>query len=48
MATIDDVISWAGTVPDWQADAVRRMLNTDDEVLSEANYSEIAAIARAD
>lgn len=48
MATIDDVIAWAGTLPGWQADAVRRLLNTGDEKLDEADYSEIAALAKVE
>lgn len=48
MATIDDVITWANSLPAWQGDAVRRLLSTGERPLSPQDYSEILALARAD
>jgi len=48
MATIDDVIEWAKTLPPWQGDAVRRLLEVGEQPLSEKDYSEILTLARAD
>jgi len=48
MATIDDVIAWANTLPAWQGDLVRRLLVAGDEPLSAGDYLEILALARAD
>ena len=48
MAVIDDVLAWAGTLPAWQADAVRRLLEVGDDDLSEASYGEVLALAKAD
>ncbi|MCK9399729.1 MAG: AAA family ATPase [Bacteroidales bacterium] len=48
MATIDDVITWANTLPAWQGDVVRRVLTTGEQPLSNQDYSEILALARAD
>jgi len=38
MATIDDVITWANTLPSWQGDAVRRLLVAGEEPLSDQDY----------
>lgn len=48
MATIDDVISWAKTLPAWQGDAVRRFLVACDAPISAKDYSEILTLAKAD
>jgi len=48
MATIDDVITWADSLPAWQGDAVRRLLATGESPLSTQDYSEILALAKAD
>ncbi|MBI2179051.1 MAG: hypothetical protein HYU38_12090, partial [Candidatus Tectomicrobia bacterium] len=48
MATIDDVIAWANTLPAWQGDAVRRLLLAGEQSLSTQDYSEILALAKAD
>jgi energy-coupling factor transporter ATP-binding protein EcfA2 len=48
MATIDDVIMWANTLPVWQGDAVRRLLASGEQQLSAQDYSEILALAKAD
>jgi len=48
MATIDDVIRWANSLPAWQGDAVRRLLATGEQPLSTQDYSEILALAKAD
>jgi len=48
MATIDDVIAWAGSLPAWQGDVVRRLLATGEQPLSAQDYSEILALAKAD
>jgi len=48
MATIDDVITWANSLPVWQGDAVRRLLATGEQPLSDQDYSEILALAKAD
>lgn len=48
MATIDDVITWANSLPDWQGDAVRRLLAGGEQPLSDQDYSEILALAKAD
>ena len=47
MATIDDVITWAKTLPAWQGDAVRRLLIAGDKQLNAQDYSEILAFAKA-
>ena len=47
MATIDDVITWANSLPAWQGDAVRRLLATGEQPLSTQDYSEILALAKA-
>lgn len=47
MATIDDVIEWANTLPSWQGDAVRRLLVAGERPLSAEDYSEILALAKA-
>lgn len=47
MATIDDVLLWANTLPAWQADVVRRLLAAGEESLSPKEYSEILALAKA-
>ncbi len=47
MATIDDVLLWANTLPAWQADVVRRRLAAGEESLSDKEYSEILALAKA-
>ena len=48
MATIDDVIAWANTLPAWQGDAVRRLLLAGEQPLTPQDYSEILALAKAD
>jgi len=48
MAAIDDVITWANTLPAWLGDAVRRLLLAGEQPLSSQNYSEILALAKAD
>jgi energy-coupling factor transporter ATP-binding protein EcfA2 len=48
MATIDDVITWAKSLPAWQGDAVRRFLVACDAPLSTQDYSEVLALAKAD
>jgi energy-coupling factor transporter ATP-binding protein EcfA2 len=48
MATIDDVIGWAGSLPSWQADAVRRLLQAGDQPLTTQDYSEVLGLAKAD
>jgi len=48
MATIDDVITWANSLPAWQGDAVRRLLARGEQPLSTQDYSEILALAKAD
>jgi len=48
MATIDDVIEWANTLPAWQGDVVRRLLATGEQLISTQDYSEILALAKAD
>ena len=48
MATIDDVITLANSLPAWQGDAVRRLLATGEQQLSAQDYSEILALAKAD
>ena len=48
MATIDDVIMWANSLPVWQGDAVRRLLVAGGQPLSARDYSEILAFAKAD
>ena len=48
MPTIDDVIAWANTMPAWQGDLVRRLLEAGNQPLSTADYSDVAALARAD
>jgi energy-coupling factor transporter ATP-binding protein EcfA2 len=48
MATIDDVIAWANTLPAWQGDAVRRLLLAGEQPLTAQDYSEILALAKAD
>ena len=47
MATIDDVIKWANTLPAWQGDAVRRLLVAGEQPLSAEDYAEIFALAKA-
>ena len=47
MATIDDVIIWANTLPAWQGDAVRRLLVAGEQPLSAQDCSEISAFAKA-
>ena len=48
LATIDDVIVWANTLPAWQGDAVRRLLVAGEQPLTAQDYSEILAFAKAD
>lgn len=48
MATIDDVITWASSLPPWQGDAVRRLLAMGEQPLSDQDYSEILALAKGD
>jgi energy-coupling factor transporter ATP-binding protein EcfA2 len=48
VATIDDVILWANTLPAWQGDAVRRLLLAGEQPLTAQDYSEILAFAKAD
>lgn len=48
MPTIDDVITWANTLPAWQGDAVRRLLVAGEQPLNAQDYSEILALAKAD
>ena len=47
MATINDVLLWANTLPDWLADAVRRLLAAGEEALNPKEYSEILTLAKA-
>jgi len=46
MATIDDVIKWANTLPAWQGDAVRRLLVAGEHPLSAEDYAEVLALAK--
>ena len=48
LATIDDVIVWANTLPAWQGDAVRRLLVAGEQPLTAQDYSEIMAFAKAE
>jgi energy-coupling factor transporter ATP-binding protein EcfA2 len=48
VATIDDVIIWANTLPAWQGDAVRRLLAAGEQPLTVQDYSEILTFAKAD
>src|SRR5271157_2084149 len=48
VATIDDVIMWANTLPAWQGDAVRRLLVAGEQPLSAQDYSEILAFAKTE
>lgn len=48
MSTIDDVITWANTLPPWQGDVVRRLLETGGKPLSAEDYSEVLALAKAE
>ena len=48
MPTIDDVISWANTLPRWQGDAVRRLLIAGENPLSPEDYAGVLALAKAD
>lgn len=48
MATIDDVLTWANTLPAWQGDIVRRILEAGEKPLSDQDYSDILAFAKAD
>jgi hypothetical protein len=47
MAAIDDVITWAKTLPPWQGDAVRRLLIAGDKPLSAQDYSDILVFSKA-
>ena len=47
MPTIDDVISWATTLPHWQGDAVRRLLIAGENPLTPEDYADILALAKA-
>ena len=46
MAAIDDIIEWAGTLPAWQADVVRRFLVSVDGELQPQEFDEIVEIAK--
>jgi energy-coupling factor transporter ATP-binding protein EcfA2 len=48
MATINDLITWANSLPAWQGDAVRRLLLAGEQPLSAEDYAEVLALARAD
>ena len=48
MPMINDVIAWANTLPAWQGDLVRRLLEAGNQPLSAADYSDVSALARAD
>ena len=48
MAAIDDVITWANTLPAWLGDSIRRFLLVGEQPLSPKDYSEILALAKAD
>ena len=48
MATIDDVITWANTLPAWQGDAVRRLLVAGEQLLSSQDHSELLALAKGE
>jgi energy-coupling factor transporter ATP-binding protein EcfA2 len=48
VATIDDVITWARTLPAWQGDVVRRLLVAGERPLTAQDYSEILAFAKAE
>lgn len=48
MATIDDVIRWANTLPLWQGDVVRRLLVSGEKPLNTQDYSYILALAKAE
>jgi hypothetical protein len=47
MAAIDDVITWASTLPAWLGDAVRRLLLAGEQPLSPQDYREILTLAKA-
>jgi AAA domain len=44
--TFEDLITWSERLPDWQRDALRRILTGGS--LNEADISELAALAKAD
>jgi len=48
MATIDDIITLASSLPAWQGDTMRRLLEAGEQTLNTQNYSEILALAKAD
>lgn len=46
MAIIDDVITWAKTLPPWQGEVVRRILFAGEKPLNCQDYSDIFALAK--
>jgi energy-coupling factor transporter ATP-binding protein EcfA2 len=47
MAAIDEIIKWAQSIPAWQGDAVRRLLEAGENPLSAADEAELLALAKA-
>lgn len=45
MPLLNDILTWTETLPTWQRDALRRLLQTETE-LSEADYSELYALLK--
>lgn len=48
MAAINEIIEWAGGLPSWQADAVRRHLSSSEDALPDNEFEEVLAMALAD
>ena len=46
MALLNDILKWTETLPDWQRDATRRLLQNEDG-LSETDYAELYALLKA-
>lgn len=46
MSMLDDIIAWCQSIPEWQADAVRRMLAQDE--LTSADKDELYLMLKAD
>lgn len=48
VAIIDDVITWATTLPPWQGDVIRRILVAGEKPLDTQDYSDVLALAKAE
>lgn len=48
MATVNDIIAWAHTLPLWQGDFVRRILIVGEKPLDTRDCSDILALAKAE